>query len=123
MNYAYQKTMFRLASVAGVNLNVATKTTLYTVPTGKSCVILGYLIRAASISLTTASFGGGFNADANDVITPAVHAELTGSTLYSWLAAKAGAKIGVAADVLGLKCNHAQGAVASVTISVFGYLF
>ena len=123
MNYAYQKTMFRLASVAGVDVNVATKSTLYTVPAGKSCIITHIIVRNPSINLTTANYGFGFNANADDVITSATHTELDGSTKYAVLSAKAGAVRGAAADVFGVKCTVNQGAAATVTIEVFGYLF
>jgi hypothetical protein len=113
----------RLSSTASVNLNVTTKTTLYTVPTGKTLIVDHVVIRLASASLTTASFGVGFNANADDVVADATHTELTGNTLYTRLAPKVGAKIGAATDVFGLKCSIAQGAAATVTVDVFGWLY
>jgi len=116
-------TVARLATVTGVNLNTTTKTTLYTVPTGYSCVINHVVVRAASTSLTTANYGFGFDAGGSDVITAATHTELTGSTLYTRLEAKAGAKLGAAADVFGVKCGTPQGGAATVTIDVYGTLY
>lgn len=113
----------RLAKVAAVNLNVTTKTTLYTVPTGRSCLVLYVVVRAASTSLTTASYGFGFDANATDVIAEATHTELTGNTLYTVLQAKAGSKIGAAADVFGVKCGTGQGGAATVTVEVYGRTF
>lgn len=113
-----------LASVSSVNLNTATPTTLYTVPAGKSAIINKVVMRLASTSLTTVSWSIGFNsASFNDVIANATHTELTGATLYSVLAAKAGAKVGAAADVLKLLANTLQGGAATATVDVYGYLY
>lgn len=113
----------KLATVAGVNLNTTNKTTLYTVPTGYSCIINHVVVRAASTSLTTASFGFGFDASGADVVASATHTALTGPTLYERIEAKAGAKIGAAADAFGVKCATPQGAAATVTIDVYGSLY
>lgn len=113
----------KLATVTGVDLNVTTKSTLYTVPTGKSFIPTHVVVREASTSLTTASYGFGFDTGATDVIADATHTELTGSTLYTILSAKAGAKLGAAADIFGVKCSVAQGAAATATIDVWGYLY
>ena len=124
MNYAYQKTLFRLASVAGVDLNDdSAKVVLYTVPTGKSCIITHVVVRNASINLTTAEYGFGFDANAVDVIAAAAHVELDGATKYTVLTAKAGSVRGVAAGTFGIKVTVEQGAAATATIEVFGYLF
>lgn len=112
-----------LNSAAAVNLNTATAQTLYTVPGGKSAIITRVVIRLASTSLDTVSFSIGFNStDFDDVIANNTHVELTGNTLYTILAAKAGAKVGTAAGVLKLKNNTLQGAACTVTVDVFGYL-
>lgn len=113
-----------LATVASVDMNTATASALYTVPTGKSAIITRVVVRNASTSLTTASYSFGFNsATYNDVIADATHTELTGSTLYTALNAKAGAKVGVAGDILKVLMNILQGGAATTTIDVFGYLF
>lgn len=114
---------YLLASVAGVNMNTATATSLFTVPTGRSCIITRVVVRNASVSLTTASYSFGFNSAAyNDVIANATHVELTGNTLYTVLSAMAGAKVGVAAGVFTVLMNTLQGAAATTTMEVFGYL-
>lgn len=113
-----------LGSTASVDMNTATATTLYTVPPGKSCIISHVVVRAASTSLTTASYSFGFNsASFNDVIANATHTELTGSTLYTILSAKAGATRGAAGDAFKVLMNTLQGGAATTTIDVFGYLF
>lgn len=114
----------KLATVTGVDLNTATAQTLYTVPTGKSCIPTHLVIRNASTNLTTVSFSIGFNsASFNDIVANATHTELTGSTLFTVLIAKAGATRGVAADILKLLNNTLQGGAATCTIDVFGFLF
>ena len=111
-----------LSSTDAVNLNVLTKTTLFTVPAGKTAVITRISIRNASTNLTTASFGFGFNANADDVDGSTTHTELTGATLASQIIVLSGAKVGAAADVFGIKCSIAQGAPATMSVDVFGYL-
>lgn len=115
---------YKLATVTGVDMNTATPTALYTVPTGRSCIITKVVVRAASTSLTTASYSFGFNsATFNNVVADATHTELTGSTLYTALAAKTGATRGAAADVFKVLMNTLQGGAATTTMDVFGYLF
>lgn len=113
-----------LNTATGVDLNTATAQTLYTVPTGKSCIPTHFAVRDPSTSLTTVSFSIGFNsATFNNIVADATHTELTGSTLYTVLIAKIGATRGVAGDVLKLLNNVLQGGAATCTIDVFGFLF
>lgn len=113
-----------LSSTAGVDLNTATATTLFTCPASSTCAITKVLITAASTSLTTASISFGWNsASFNDVIANATHTELTGSTLYTVLNAKVGAKLGAAADTFKVLANTLQGGAATVTIKVFGIVY
>lgn len=112
----------KLVTVTGVDVNVLAKTSLYTVPAGKTLIVTKIVIRNASANLTTADFGVGFNANADDVIASETWVELTGSTLYTLRLPMDGAIRGAAGDVLGLKCSVAEGAPATVTVDVFGYL-
>lgn len=113
-----------LASNALVDLNTATASTLYTVPTGKSVIITRVIMRLASTSLSTASISFGFNSTSfNDVIANAAHTELTGATLYTVLVPKIGATIGTTAGLLKVLCNTLQGGAATCTIDVYGRLF
>lgn len=114
----------KLATIAAVNMNTATATLLYTVPAGKSCIITKVVVRLASVSLTTVSVSFGWTTAAwADVIANATHTELTGNTLYTVLIPMVGAKVGVAAGTFKVLCNTLQGAAATVTIDVFGYLY
>jgi len=117
------KALVLLSSTAAVDLNVTTKTALYTVPTGKSCIVTHEVIRLASASATTASFGSGFNANADDVIAAETYTELTGATLVTIRHAKDGAIRGAAGDVLGCKCATPEGSALTITVDVFGYLY
>jgi hypothetical protein len=113
-----------LSSTAGVDMNTGTATTLYTVPTGFSCVITRVVVRNASTSLTTASYSFGFNSAAFDnVIANATHTELTGSTLLTVLIPKIGATVGAAAGTFKVLMNTLQGGAATTTMEVYGYLF
>ena len=113
-----------LASVALVDLNSAGDKPLFTVPGGKNAVIRAIAARNASISLSTVSFSVGWNAGvSNDVVATAVHALLTTALKVDWLAVLAGAVIGGPGGVLNLKNNILQGAPATATFDIFGYLF
>lgn len=120
-----KKAVALLASISGVNMNTATATALLTVPPGVGgCVVDRIVVRDASVSLDTASYSFGFNdPDYDDIIADAVHAELTGSTLFMMIVAKAGAKIGGPGDILKVLMNTLQGVAATSTMEVFGYFF
>ena len=113
-----------LSSTAAVDMNTATATTLYTVPTGFSCLITKVIVRLASTSLTTASYSFGYEATTfANVIANATHTELTGNTLYTVLSPKTGSKVGTAADTFKVLMNTLQGGAATTTIDVLGILF
>lgn len=112
-----------LQTTNSVNLNTATATTLYTVPSGRSCIVTKFIIRNASTSLTLASVSFGYNSTSfNDVVPNQTYTELTGSTLYTPIMADMGAKVGAATDVLKIKANTLQGSAATCSIDVFGIL-
>lgn len=111
-----------LSRVDDVDMNTTDKTTLFTVPTGRTAVITKIITRNVSTSLTTAVFGFGFNNDANDVVTAALHTALTAAGLLVLDVPKAGAVVGASTNVFGCKCSIAQGAPATATIEVVGYL-
>ncbi len=113
-----------LASAAAVDLNTATASTIFTVPTGKSAVITKFVIRLASTSLTTVSFSIGYESTTfANVLANATHTELTGNTLYTVLLAKTGAKVGTTTQLLKLLCNTLQGGSASATVDTYGYVY
>jgi hypothetical protein len=112
-----------LQTTTGVDLNTAAATLLYTVPAGKTAIIRRVIMRNASISLTTASISFGWNsASFNNVITNATRTALTSSALYLEILPINGAAIGAAAGTFKVLVNTPQGAAATCTIDVFGYL-
>jgi hypothetical protein len=110
-----------IVRATGVSLNVGTKQTLYTVPSAYAyCYPTVFLLKNANANLTTAEFSFGFNANADDVKAAATYTELTGSGIYSLIAAKQGSARGAASSVLGIKCTVTQ--AATIDIDVFGML-
>lgn len=111
----------KVRTYAGVDLNSATPTVLFTVPAGVSFVLTRVVVRNVSTSLTLVSFSLGYNAASyNDVVANATHTELTGSTLYTVLIAKNGAKLGAATTQLQLLCNTLQGGAATADLDIYG---
>jgi len=112
-----------LSRTTGVDLNSAVATELMRVPYGFKAIINSVVIYGADTSLTTASYSFGYNdPDYDNVIANATHTELVDATVLVRLPAKAGAKIGVSGDQFKIIANTVQGAAATVSIDVLGYL-
>lgn len=111
-----------LVSASAIDINNAAKQAVYTVPTGKSCVITNVVVRNLSGACTSNSISFGFNTAANDVIANATYASFTSSTVYTKIGAMAGATRGTSTQVFGVITNTLNTA-ATATIDVFGYLF
>lgn len=119
-----EKADTKLATTTGINMNAVAATALFTVPEGKTLIVTHVVIRNASIALSTANFGFGYAAGEADVIAATtLGTGLTAATLYRVLEAKDGAIKGVAADILKIGVDIAQGAAATMDVDVFGYLF
>lgn len=119
-----EKTIYKLATVTGIDMNAVAATALFTVPLGKHCIITHIVIYNATVSLDTANFGFGFAAGEDDVIAAAVHAGLTGADLCEVIKSMAGAAIGQDdGEVLSIGVDIAQGVAAEMDVDVFGYLF
>jgi len=115
--------LIRLAHETAVDLNAVPASVLLTVPALTSYVITHIIIREASTSLTTVEFSIGWTTPAfADVIANAGHAELIDATGVIILIPIAGAMVGAAADELTLLCNVLQGAPATVTVDIYGFL-
>lgn len=113
-----------LATDTAVNMDTATATTLYTCPTGKTCVITRVIVSTASTSLTTASYSFGWTTAAfADVIANATHTELTGATLYTVLIPKVGATLGTSTGTFKVLMNTLQGGAATARMDVFGFYY
>ena len=77
MSALNENAITRLATVSSVDMNSATASLLYSVPSGKSLAVMAIVIRNPSISLTTASLSFGFNnAVYNDVFPNSTYASL-----------------------------------------------
>ncbi len=118
---------YLLASVS-VDVGSATAQTLYTVPTGKSCIITKIVMRSASASLNQAQdpvFSIGWNStDYNNVVASATYTYPSATSTYKVLSPIANeATFGVAADVLKVNVTTAATASTTVQFDVFGYLF
>lgn len=121
-----------LESTASVDLNGAadTETSLYTVPTGKTCFVTHIVIRnmsadAASAVVTFGKTGGTCDEwRGNQTLSG-----LDGTTKYTVLyldqgtndTPEAGVKFD-AADVVGVEITTAAGSASTCTMDVFGYL-
>lgn len=116
-----EKSLSLLTSLAGVDYNNGSKSTIYTVPAGKSCVVHSIVVRNASASMGTNSVSYGFDANASNVIADSAYANLTGSTVYIAISSKNASTLGNAGDTFGIITNTTNTA-GTVTIDVFGYL-
>jgi hypothetical protein len=117
-----EKSLSLLVSAASVDYNNGAKQTIYTIPTGKSCIIHSIVVRNASADVHVNSVSYGFNAACTDVIANAAYAGLTGATIYIPIMAKASSVVGTSGQIFGVFCNTTDTA-GTVTIDVFGYLF
>lgn len=112
----------RLAVVEDVNVNVTTKTTLFTHTSGDpDIVITKVVILDATVNLDTAVAGFGWNANADDVFAAAALAKVTTGAYVIWQVNGATTALGTGTASFGIKCTTAQGAAATVTVEVWGY--
>lgn len=114
----------KLASVSAGMQTADGKTNLYTVPTGKSCIVTHVIIRNPTASLaggTDFDLGDGANAD-----TWKTTIDLSGLTATTdCIIINNTSKFTVfdAGDVFGIKPATGATADADATVEVFGYLF
>ena len=118
----------RLATIA-INLRIATKQALYTVPTGKTAIIDKVVVRSASrvpAALTAGGFGGDSGCTdwmANDQIGQLL-TDITKPIIYSvYSTAAAVTQSYAAGTVFGWLALTPETQSTSVTVDVFGYLF
>lgn len=110
-----------------VDWNAVTTTALYTVPTGKSCVITKIVIRSANRSLDQAQDATsniGFDAATDLVASGDISKVLTATTTWANLTLVTPAVIGTTGQVLN--CHTTLGcttAASTCQVDVFGYLF
>lgn len=115
-----------VATVTGVDMKTAGKTTLYTVPTGKTFYPFAVCIREPSASLadgTEYDFGTGANCD-TWIQNVSLTSMTTADTDYMYITGAATTKYTdcAAASAFGIKVITGSTAAATATIDVFGFL-
>jgi hypothetical protein len=115
-----------VASVAGVDMQTAGKTTLYTVPAGKVFVPVFVVVRSPSASMaggTEYDFGSGANCD--DWVQDVNLSGLTTPDTDSYIVAGLGAvyPVQTAGAEFGIKVITGTTAACTATLDVFGYLY
>lgn len=113
-----------LARGVSVDLNSTTKQTLYTVPTGRDCIITKIVIRNASAAVTTANGGFGWDAGGSSVIAHFdIFNHLIGTGVYAIKEPDATSPVkGASTSVLGFKATTPEGSARTMVVDVFGYL-
>lgn len=122
---ARKKTLYLLETTDSIDLNALAETTLYTCPAGYVCYVTHAILRKAAgagLPIGTAEVSFGWNtANADDVIANAALV-LTDGTNYKVIKAADDAVYGVAAGTFKMEVQVAEGAVATCSVDVFGYL-
>lgn len=121
-----ENSICRVVTVSGVDMKTAAKTTLYTVPTGKTFYPVFVVIREPSASMSGGSdydFGTGASADTWRQ-TVDLSSMTTLSTDYMVIAGADVTKYTdcAAASVFGIKVITGTTAACTATIDVFGFL-
>jgi hypothetical protein len=113
-----------------IDVNSVAVNNIFTVPALKSngsavsgVIITGVSVFEASISLTTASFGFGFDASGIDWAASALHTALNGPTKFIYIPAPDGAILGTASGVFKCGVTIAQGAAATIKVFPFGIIY
>lgn len=123
-----EKATTLLASAVVTLTNAAAKTTVYTVPTGKTCVITHIVIRSPSATLaggTAFNFGSGTNATSWRQGVDL--SSMTATTDYMVIPAIATTPVKytleAAASTIGVKPATGSTGAATATMDLFGYIF
>jgi hypothetical protein len=121
---AFSVAILRLSSTAGVDLNqTASKTTLFTVPTGRTFVPTQVVVRSPSATAANAIVGFGGDASATDWASGIALTGLDGSTKAKIVQASGAFPVYAAGAAFGIKPTQAQGSAVTAVVDVFGYLY
>jgi hypothetical protein len=122
---ALNENAITLLDSATVNLqNGDGKTTVYTVPTGKTAVITHVIIRSPSGSLAGgADFDIGSGANADTWLQTVDLSAMTATTDYKVITSTTKYTLEAAAAAFGIKPITGATADVTATMDVFGYLF
>ncbi len=120
-----ENALTKITSVSGVDMKTAGKTTLYSVPAGKTFVPVLVVVRNPSASLaggTDYDFGTGVNADTWRQGVDL--SSMTATTDYMAISGADATKYAICAagSEFGIKVNTGATDPATATIEVFGYL-
>ena len=126
MSALIENSIARLSTTSGVDMKTAAKTTLYTVPTGKTAYVTHVVVREPSASMsggTDYDIGTGANADTWRQ-TIDLSSMTTANTDYMVISGADVTKYtdSAAASVFGIKVITGTTAACTATIDVFGFL-
>lgn len=116
-----EKGLMLLGSLLNCDMNSVAVNNIFTVPTGKTCIV-SHVAVLADGNMSSASFGFGRDAGGVDCLASAVHANLDGSTKYAVLKMQDAGVRGAAADVFKCGVTTAHGSAVTADLYVFGFL-
>jgi len=118
---AKEKGLMLLGKLLDCDMNAVAVNNIFTVPTGKTCIVHSVCVLADG-DMSSASFGFGFDSGGVDCLASAVHSNLNGSTKYAPLLMQDAAVKGAAAGVFKCGVTTAHGSAVTADLYVFGYL-
>jgi len=114
-----------LSSTTGINGKTVTNTNLYTVPSGRTAIITGYVVRCSAASSITvgASAGIGNSGGTNNIVaSQAMTALLTTSDLYVWNIQGGSKTVAAGSSVFFNLGTAATGTSQTLIVELIGYL-
>ena len=113
-----------IAKGVTVSIGAVAVVPVVTIAAGFTFVPTQIIARNAPGTVTTASFGFGFDGAGSNVVSSATHEELVNSNLYTVLAPKSGASLGGGESVLSCGISVADANPANtITVDVYGYYY
>lgn len=121
------KTIALLSQVESVNLNSVAATTLYTVPTGKTCIVTAAVISALSATAGSAVATIGQSGDKDDFLGAQTLSNINAAGKAAILqpvpnATPAAVVEYTAGEQIVIDVTTAAGSACTATVSLFGFL-
>jgi len=116
-----EKGLMLLGTLLNCDMNAVAVSNIFTVPTGKTCIVTHVAVLADG-DMSSASFGFGRDAGGVDCLASAVHADLDGATKYVALKMEDAGVRGAAADVFKCGVTIAHGGAVTADVYIFGFL-
>ena len=112
-----------LLAAENVSTDVTTKQTLFTVPTGKTCILSNRVLLVTGSTAPTGDGSGGIGSDANatDFITPVTYPSAANKVKYPIKSTGGTAPVYQPGDVIGWKAT-ADTTTTTVKIYLYGFL-